>query len=153
MEVPQISSSTTAVAVAPGFAGVAFRAALSMIAGRCSYSARSLKRPLCTMTEVMVQTVKFLDQVQLLGKVVDTPVVRNDRGHGPDRAVPGPGAVTRVVDTPVVRNDRGHGPDRAVPGQGCCYARCFYDRCTWFQTCVNVWRCRRCSSVLLGTSL
>ena len=21
-------------------------------------------------------------------------------------------------------NDRGHGPDRAVPGQGCCYACC-----------------------------
>ena len=61
---------------------------------------------------VMVQTVQFLDQVQLLGKVVDTPVVCNDRGHS---------------------------PDRAVPGQGCCHARCFYDRCTWFQTCVNVW--------------
>ena len=48
-------------------------------------SARSLTRPLCTTTGVMVQTVQFLDQVQLLGKVVDTPVVYNDRGHGPDR--------------------------------------------------------------------
>ena len=26
----------------------------------------------------------------------------------------------KVVDTPVVYNDRGHGPDIAVPGQGCC---------------------------------
>ena len=33
-----------------------------------------------------------LDQVQLLGKVVDTPVVYNDRGHGPEF---GPCAVTR----------------------------------------------------------
>ena len=48
--------------------------------------------------------------MQLLGKVVDTPVVYNDRGHGPDSAVPGPGAVTKVVDTTVVYNDRGYGP-------------------------------------------
>ena len=43
----------------------------------------------------MVQTVQFLDHVQLLGKVVDTPVVYNDRGPGPDSGVPRPGAVTR----------------------------------------------------------
>ena len=41
----------------------------------------------------------------------------------------------KVVDTPVVCNDRGHGPDSAVLGQGYCCARCFHDRCTWFQTC------------------
>ena len=58
--------------------------------------------PLFTMTGVMVQTVQFLD---------------------------------KVVDVPVVYNDRGYGPDSAVPGQGCCSACCFYDRCTWFQTC------------------
>ena len=55
-----------------------------VVATRCSYSARSLTRPLCTTTGVMVQTVQFLDKVRLLGKVVDTPVVCNDRGHGPD---------------------------------------------------------------------
>ena len=67
-----------------------------------------------------------MPQVQLLGKVVDTSVVYNDRGLGPDTAVPGPlQLLGKVVDTPVVCNDRGHGPDRAVPGQGCCYARCF----------------------------
>ena len=37
----------------------------------CSYSARSLTRPLCTTTGVMVQS---LDHVQLFGKVVDTPL-------------------------------------------------------------------------------
>ena len=55
---------------------------------------------------------------RLLGKVVDTPVVYNDRGHGPDSAVPGQGLLGKVVDTPDVSNDRGHGPDSAVPGQG-----------------------------------
>ena len=54
--------------VAPGFAGIAFRAAFSTIAGRSSF---------CGM----------------------------------------------VVDTPVVYNDMGHGPDSAVPGQGCCHTR------------------------------
>ena len=82
--------------VAPGFAGFAFCAAFSTIAGRCSFSAWSLTRPLRTTTWVMVQTVQFLDkvvampgfrQVQFLGKVVDTPVVFNDRGYGPDSAV------------------------------------------------------------------
>ena len=61
---------------------------------------------------------------QLLGKVVDTPVVYNDRGHGPEF----PDQVQflgKVVDTPIVYIDRGHGPDRAVPGQGCCYAVAF----------------------------
>ena len=33
---------------------------------RCSYSARSLTRPLCATTEVMVQTVQFLDKVVVL---------------------------------------------------------------------------------------
>ena len=36
--------------VAPGFAGFAFRAAFSTIAGRCSFSAWSLTRPLRTTT-------------------------------------------------------------------------------------------------------
>ena len=36
-----------------------------------------------------------------------------------------------VVDTPVVYNDRGYGPDSAVPGQGCFSACCFYDRCSF----------------------
>ena len=50
-------------------------------------------------------TVQFLDKVvavplllrrvQLLGKVVDTSIVYNDVGHGPDSAVPGQGAATR----------------------------------------------------------
>ena len=61
-----------------------------------SYSARSLTRPLCTTTGVMVQTVQFLDIVRLLGKVVDTPVVSNDRDHGPDSAV-----LDKVIDVPV----------------------------------------------------
>ena len=67
---------------------------------------------------------EFPDKVQLLGKVVDTPVVYNDRGHGPEF----PDQVQllgKVVDTPVVYIDRGHGPDRAVPGQGCCFAVAF----------------------------
>ena len=55
--------------------------------------------------------------MQLLGKVVDTPVVLNDVGHGPDSAVLGQVQLLgKVVDTPVVYNDRGHGPDSAVPG-------------------------------------
>ena len=103
--------------VAPGFAGIfALRAAFPTIAGRCSVW--SLTCPLRTTTWVMVQTVQFpgqgycytrcfLRQVQFLGKVVDTPVVFNDRGHG---------------------------PDSAVPGQVCCFACCFYDSCTWVQT-------------------
>ena len=44
----------------------------------------------------MVQTV-FLDKVQLLGKVVDTPVVVHARGHGPDSAVPGQGCCAMPV--------------------------------------------------------
>ena len=114
--------------VAPGSAGFAFRAAFSTIAGRCSFSAWSWTRPLRTTTWVVVQTVQFLDkvvampifrQVQFLGKVVDTPVVFNDRGHGPDSAVPGPLLLLgKVVDTPVVYNDRGYGPDSAFLGPG-----------------------------------
>ena len=59
---------------------------------------------LCTLG-VLVQTVQFSDvvvampvfrQVQFLGKVVDTPVVFNDRGHGPDSAV-----LDKVIGVPV----------------------------------------------------
>ena len=78
-------------------------------------------------------------QVQFLGKVVDTPVVFNDRGYGPDSAVPGQVLALPVILTGavlgVVYNDRGYGPDSAVPGQGYCSACYLYDRCTWFQTC------------------
>ena len=88
------------------------------------------------------------------------------------------GAVSgRVVDTPVVFNDRGHGPDGAVPGQGYCYVRClttgavprlvvtrllcsttgvmiltaccFYDSCTLVQTLRNVWRCPHMQTCLV----
>ena len=54
--------------------------------------------------------------------VVDVPVLMQRRGLQ---------FLDKVVDTPVVYNDKGHGPDRAVPGQGCCYARCFYDMCSF----------------------
>ena len=45
-----------------------------------SYSARSLTRPLCATTGVMVQTVQFLD------KVVAMPVVFTTGAHGSRRA-------------------------------------------------------------------
>ena len=56
---------------------------------------------------------------QVFGMVVDTPVAYNDRGHGPDwflDQVQLLGKVVdtlcvKVVDTPVVYNDRGHGPE------------------------------------------
>ena len=57
------------------------------------------------------------------------------------------------VDMPVVYNERGHGPDSAVPGQGCCYARCFTTGAHGSRRAENVWRCRRCRTALLGTSL
>ena len=59
----------------------------------------------------MVQTLQFLDkfllcllfrQVQFLGKVVDTPVVFNDRGYGPDSAVPGQVLALLVISTGAV---------------------------------------------------
>ena len=115
---------------------------VKVIQRRCSSRTRLLLCPL------------FLLQVQFPGRVVDTPVEFNDRGHGPDGAVLGQGycyvrclttgAVPRlVVDTPVVFNDRGHDPD----------CMCFYDSCTPVQTLRNVWRCRRCRSAWLWTSL
>ena len=154
VEVPQISSSTTTVACSSWFCRFCIsQTVFSTIAGRYNYSARSLTRPLCTTTRVMVQIVQSLDHVQLLGKVVDTPVVYNDRGHGPDSVLDHVQLLGKVVDTPVVCNDRGHCPDRAIPGQGCCYASLFLRQMHGFQKCVNVWKCRRCSSALLGTSL
>ena len=106
----------------------------------------------------------------------------NDRGHGPDSAVPGPGAVSarsltrplcattggrgpdsgsswtrcgfgKVVDTSVVCNDRGYGPDSAVLGQGVAMPVVFTTGAHGSRRAENVWRRRRCSSALLGTSL
>ena len=52
----------------------------SFAMGCRSYSARSLTRPLCATTGVMVQTVQFLD------KVVAMPVVFTTGAHGSRRA-------------------------------------------------------------------
>ena len=72
---------------------------------RCIFSAWLLIRPLRTTTWYGPDSTD-------LDKVVVLPVVFMA------------GAVLgKVVDTPVVLNDMGHGPDSAVPGQGCCYAR------------------------------
>ena len=51
-----------------------------MVCRRCSYSARSVTRPLCATTGVIVQTVQFLD------KVVAVPVVFTTGAHGSRRA-------------------------------------------------------------------
>ena len=78
--------------------------------------------------------------VQFLDKFVAMPVVFYDRCT----------FSARSLTRPLCYNDRGHGPDSAVPGQGCCYACCFCDRCTWVPDVQkNVWRCRRCSSAWL----
>ena len=93
----------------PGFADIfAFRAAFPMNAGRCSVW--SLTRP-CVQRHGMVQTVHFWTRSlscllffmagAVLGKVVDTSVVYNDRGHGPDSAVPGQGYSARSLTRPL----------------------------------------------------
>ena len=65
------------------------------------------------------------------------PVVYNDRGHGPDSAVPGKVQLLgKVVDTPVVYNDRGHVLTVCWTAQflvGRLHARCCANDRAWFR--------------------
>ena len=71
------------------------------------------------------------------------PVVYNDRGHGPDIAVPGQVQLLgKVVDTPVVYNDRGHGPDSVLDSAvlvGRLHARCCANDRAWFRQWRKLW--------------
>ena len=110
-------------------------------------------------------------QVQFLVDV-DAPVVAQRQGYGqtvqktvlvpqlqsievrrppfvPQRQIPMVLPVQKTIETPQLQSVRWSMPLLCRS----CHARCRTDRCSWFRHCRKLWRCHRCSSLRLWTSL